>query len=153
MVKLADFGLAEKLNHSGSKREGYGTLWYKAPEAFNGETQLKSDIWALAITLIEMAEGKNPYADFKSSKDVMDAILQNPPPALTSSQWSPDFVDFIRVCLAKDIQERWDAPKLINVSCFLLGLGIASLREGRGEENWERFLLGVDQGGAQCHFR
>lgn len=96
---------------------------------------MKSDIWALAITLIEMAEGKNPYAHLKSSKDVMDAILQNPPPALTSSQWSDAFIDFIRVCLEKDVQERADAPTLMDVSCVLLGLGVASLREGRGGEN------------------
>ena len=114
---------------------------------------MKSDIWALAITLIEMAEGKNPYADFKSSKDVMDAILQNPPPALTSSQWSADFVDFIRVCLVKDVQKRWDARRLINVSCFLLVLGVASLRKGRGGENWEGLLLEADQEGIQCHSR
>ena len=33
-----------------------------APEVFEGRRGKKSDVWSLGITLIEMAEGKNPFA-------------------------------------------------------------------------------------------
>ena len=34
---------------------------YMAPEVFEGRRGEKSDVWSLGITLIEMAEGKNPF--------------------------------------------------------------------------------------------
>lgn len=33
-----------------------GTLWYMAPEVLDGLTQVKSDVWSLGITLIELAD-------------------------------------------------------------------------------------------------
>ena len=43
-----------------------GTLWYMAPEVLDGLTQVKSDVWSLGITLIELADRRNPFADCKN---------------------------------------------------------------------------------------
>ena len=70
LAKLGDFGLAVKLEHSCSRRETRcGTTWYVAPEVFGGNTVLKSDVWSLGISLIELAEGKNPFSG-KSTAEV-----------------------------------------------------------------------------------
>ena len=43
-----------------------GTPWYMAPEVLDGLTQVKSDVWSLGITLIELADRRNPFADCKN---------------------------------------------------------------------------------------
>ena len=116
MIKLGDFGLAVQLEHSCSKRNTQcGTSWYMAPEVYDERTELKSDVWSLGITLIELAEGKNPFAE-STSAAVMKAILMDQPPALSSSTWSAAFVDFVSKCLVKDVKERWSVKQLMEVS-------------------------------------
>ena len=79
-----------------------------------GKTELKSDIWALGISLIEMAEGKNPF-DGCTSAVVMNRVINKEPPTLSSSKWSGEFVDFVSKCLMKDVKERWSVSALMNV--------------------------------------
>ena len=115
MIKLGDFGLAVQLEHSCSKRNTQcGTSWYMAPEVYDEATVLKSDVWSLGITLIELAEGQNPYAGCTSAA-VMKAILMSEPPSLSSSKWPAEFVDFVNKCLVKDVSERWSVKQLMEV--------------------------------------
>ena len=120
MIKLDDFGLAVQLKHSCSKRNTQcGTSWYIAPEVYDEKTELKSDVWSFGITLIELAEGKNPFAG-STSAAVMKAILMSEPPSLSSSKWSAAFVDFVNKCLVKDVKERWSVKQLMEV-CLMWG--------------------------------
>ena len=115
MIKLGDFGLAVQLEHSCSKRSTQcGTSWYMAPEVYDEATVLKSDVWSVGITLIELAEGQNPYAGCTSAA-VMKAILMSEPPSLSSSKWPAEFVDFVNKCLVKDVSERWNVKQLMEV--------------------------------------
>ena len=112
---MGDFGLAVQLEHTCSNRSKQcGTSWYMAPEVYEGKTVLKSDVWSLGISLIEMAEGRNPFAG-SSSKMVMKEVCSGRSPSLPSSEWSPVFVDFVRKCLVKDVKERWNVDELMNV--------------------------------------
>ena len=115
-MKVGDFGLAVQLEHSCSRRDSQcGTSWYMAPEVYDARTELKSDVWSLGISLIEMAEGKNPYAGYSSEK-VMRMVCFEPSPSLSSEKWSGEFVDFVNKCLMKDVNERWSVSELMNVS-------------------------------------
>ena len=87
-----------------------------APEVYDEATVLKSDVWSLGITLIELAEGKNPFAERESSAEIMCAVLMDQPPSLSSSKWSAEFVDFVSKCLMKDVKERWSVSELMEVS-------------------------------------
>ena len=119
MIKLGDFGLAVQLEHSCSKRSTQcGTSWYMAPEVYDEATVLKSDVWSLGITLIELAEGQNPYTGCTALK-VMRLVCDGQPPSLSSSKWSAAFVDFVGKCLVKDVKERWSVKQLMNVSVVL----------------------------------
>ena len=113
VIKLGDFGLAVQLEHSCSKRNTTcGTSLYMAPEVYEEEACLKSDVWALGISIIEMAENKNPYVGMTSAK-VMNQVLSKPSPSLTSSGWSSDLVDFVSACLVKDVKKRASVEELL----------------------------------------
>ena len=65
MIKLGDFGLAVKLTTTCTRgKTTCGTSWYMAPEVYDGQTEHKSDVWSLGISLLELADGKNPYAAY-----------------------------------------------------------------------------------------
>ena len=113
MIKLGDFGLAVQLEHSCSKRNTQcGTSLYMAPEVYEEEACLKSDVWALGISIIEMAENKNPYAGMTSAK-IVNQVLNKPSPTLSSSQCSSDLIDFVKQCLVKDVNERSSVDELL----------------------------------------
>ena len=115
MIKLGDFGLAVQLEHSCSKRNNVcGTSMYMAPEVYEEEACLKSDVWALGISIIEMAENKNPFAGMTSAQ-VMNRVMSKPSPSLSSSGWSSDLVDFVKKCLVKDVKKRASVEELLNV--------------------------------------
>ena len=88
-----------------------------APEVYNNATELKSDVWALGISLIEMAE-KNPYGGLPLTI-MVNCIMNKPPPSLSSSKWSAAFVDFVKKCLVKNVKKRWSVSQLMNVSVVL----------------------------------
>ena len=115
MIKVGDFGLAVQLDHSSSRRNTQcGTLWYLAPEVFDEKSCLKSDVWALGISIIEMAEGRNPFAAMTSAK-IVSEVTSKPPPTLSSSKWSNELVDFVNHCLVKEVKERASVDELMKV--------------------------------------
>ena len=119
MVKVGDFGLAMQLNHSISARSSiHGTDLYMAPEVYDERTCLKSDVWSLGISIIEMAEGKNPYAGL-TPRAIMNKVVNGELPSLTSPGWSSDLVDFVSHCLVKDVKKRASAEELMKVSASL----------------------------------
>ena len=123
MIKLGDFGLAVQLEHSCSKRNTTcGTSWYVGPEVYEEEACLKSDVWSLGISIIEMAEGRNPFAGMTSAK-IMNLVLNKSPPSLSSSGWSSDLVDFVKKCLVKDVSERSSVDDLLKVSVVVTNEG------------------------------
>ena len=113
MIKLGDFGLAVQLEHSCSRRNTTcGTSMYMAPELYESGAELKSDVWALGMSVIEMAESKNPFATCTSAQ-VMNRVMNMPPPSLSSSGWSSDLVDFVKKCLVKDVKKRASVEALL----------------------------------------
>ena len=66
---------------------------------------MKSDVWALGISIIEMVEGKNPYSDCVNEEDIQNEVCYEVSPVLTSSEWSDACVDFVKRCLVKDVEE------------------------------------------------
>ena len=111
MVKLGSFGLDIQQRHASSaKNADCGTFLYMAPEVYEGAAVLKSDVWSLGVSILEMAEGKNPYA----SCAVKEAVCNGAVPSLSSG--SSDLVDFVSKCLVKDVHDRCSVEELMEVS-------------------------------------
>ena len=91
---------------------------YMGPEVYGEGAELKSDVWALGMSVIEMAEGKNPFASYTTAQ-VMNRVMNMPPPSLSSSEWSSDLVDFVKCCLVKDVKRRASVEALLRVSAVL----------------------------------
>jgi eukaryotic-like serine/threonine-protein kinase len=86
-----------------------GTFHYMAPEQLEGkEADARSDIFALGAVLYEMATGRKAF-EGKTAASVMAAILEREPQPITATQpLAPPALDrLVRICLAKDPDERW----------------------------------------------
>ena len=98
----------------------YDALLYQAPEVFKDGAELKSDVWSLGMTMIEMVGGRNPYVGLTST-EFKNELLNKRPPSLTPSGWSNDLVDFVKKCLVKDVNERASVEELLKVSAVVMG--------------------------------
>ena len=115
-MKLSDYGLIK----AGYSRENTEAVLYDAPEAFKEQRELKSDVWSLGITLVELGKGENPFEGIDAS-DIRECVCLGDPPSLSAGKWSSEFVDFVGKCLVKDVKERWDASELMEVSSCICG--------------------------------
>ena len=98
----------------------YDALLYQAPEVFKDGAELKSDVWSLGMSMIEMVGGRNPYVGL-SSTEFKNRLLKISPPSFSSSGWSDDLVDFVKRCLVKDVSERASVEALLEVSAVVMG--------------------------------
>ena len=105
LLKLDDYGM------SGERKD----WWYMAPEVLEGDMNLKSDVWSLGISVIEMAEGRHPYSEY-DEEELKNAVVNGDSPSLSPSEWSSDLVDFVDACLVKDENERASVRALMEVS-------------------------------------
>ena len=89
-IKLIDFGIAKNTDKNqkiltalrtkiGTKM---GTIWYMSPEAVRESSNIDklTDIYALGVTLFQMATGKIPFKADESEFDVQNKIVNVPFP-------------------------------------------------------------------------
>ena len=114
-VKIGDFGLSAQLTRERSDRETFaGSPLWMAPEILGGEVYgVASDVWSLGVTCYEIAVGRNPYIACKSLASLKVTVKDGPEPRL-NGDWSPDFREFIELCLQKTPDRRKTCSELLN---------------------------------------
>ncbi len=139
-AKVMDFGLArqnladaaaaadqDKETELTQRGMLVGTLAYMSPEQLRGQTaDGRSDLWALGVTLYEMASGMRPFAG-QSGFEISSAILNQPPRPLPSGVPS-ELGAVIGRCLEKDPEKRYQRAAELQASLEAVRAGTASLR-------------------------
>lgn len=121
-VKIADFGVSTMLANTLAQCNSFvGTCAYMSPERFDpdgngGEYGYAADIWSLGLTLLECAIGRFPCLKPGEKPDwptLMYAICWGEPPSPPADA-SPEFSNFIVLCLQKESVRRPSAEMLIS---------------------------------------
>jgi len=141
-IKLCDFGVSGQLIDS-MANTFIGTRSYMSPERLEGNRYtVQSDIWSLGLSLVELALGRYPIPIASDQEvlnlfqidstgispriegrngttslaifELLEYIVNQPPPTLPKSHFSEDFIDFIDTCLRREPSERSDLKKLLN---------------------------------------
>ncbi|CAF1704369.1 hypothetical protein HID58_053752 [Brassica napus] len=114
LVKLADFGVATKLNEADVNTHSVvGTPYWMAPEVIEmSGVCAASDIWSVGCTVIELLTCVPPYYDLQPMPALFRIVQDDNPPIPDSL--SPDITDFLRQCFKKDSRQRPDAKTLLS---------------------------------------
>jgi len=86
-----------------------------APEVIIEESSnCVQDIWSVAITAIQMAEGNPPLHNVHPMRALF-IIASRPPPTLTVTElWTSNFNSFLACCLKKKPENRFSAKQALN---------------------------------------
>uniref|UniRef100_F6XXW0 mitogen-activated protein kinase kinase n=1 Tax=Ciona intestinalis TaxID=7719 RepID=F6XXW0_CIOIN len=115
-IKLCDFGISGHLVNSIARTRDAGCRPYMAPERIDTSRSrngydVRSDVWSLGITLIELATGKFPYPKWNNVFDQLTQVVKGDPPKLRNDlanglTFSPGFTDFINMLTIADSEQR-----------------------------------------------
>ena len=119
-VKIMDFGLSKIASKEEKLIEGFGTLYYAAPEIIQNMPYNKEvDVWSLGVILYYMFTGCYPFMG-KEEDEIEDKII-NEPVEFKDGEWeviSDKVKDLIRKCLEKSPEERITIDDFINHPWF-----------------------------------
>jgi WD40 repeat protein/serine/threonine protein kinase len=109
-VWITDFGLAkasdsEDLTHTG---DVLGTLRYMPPEAFEGHSDARSDLYSLGLTLYELLAFR-PAFDEKDRNKLIKQVTTNEPPRLDrlNPEVPRDLVTIVHKAIDRDPRQRY----------------------------------------------
>lgn len=107
-VKLCDFGICGYLQNSVAQSVDVGCRPYMAPERLAPNADgydIKSEVWSLGITMVEVANGQYPYNGFMDApilEQVRMVVYGDPPILNPDHELSLPMKRFIAQCTIKD---------------------------------------------------
>ncbi|CAB3400687.1 unnamed protein product [Caenorhabditis bovis] len=112
LIKLCDFGICGLLQDSVAHTREVGCRPYMAPERISPSMKgydVKSDVWSLGISMLEVANGMYPYPGFLEAtimKQVEMIVYGDPPLISETANLSLEMKRFIMLCVTKDPSVR-----------------------------------------------
>ena len=115
-AKLGDFGIGIQMTDDEYRTSKKGSPHWMSPQVImNKNYDMKTDIWSLGITCLELVEGEPPFADLNPD-EVMLKIANNPPKSediIDPKEHTDEFIDFVNLCLEINPNKRPSADILI----------------------------------------
>jgi p70 ribosomal S6 kinase len=108
-VRLADFGMAKKLNDSERALTICGTAQYMSPEVLTHRgCRFEADIWALGVLIYELCSGRTPFgADKDSRQELYRRLMHHRNETMTFPHWfDADTCSIIKCFLHEDETQR-----------------------------------------------
>jgi eukaryotic-like serine/threonine-protein kinase len=142
---VSDFGLARRLDHSGSLVAGAieGTAEYMAPEqarGLPGAVTTAADVYSLGAVLYALLTGRPP---FKGANDLETLLLvidrEPPPPRSLNPRLSRDLEIICLMCLEKEPGRRYASAAALaeDLECWLADRPLVHARpSGTAERVW-----------------
>ncbi|XP_043464826.1 dual specificity mitogen-activated protein kinase kinase 3 [Leptopilina heterotoma] len=123
-VKICDFGISGYLVDSVAKTIDAGCKPYMAPERIDpsgnpSQYDIRSDVWSLGISLVELATGKFPYKTWGTPFEQLKQVVKDDAPKLPEGQFSDSFEELINKCLMKDYKSRPNYDQLLQQSFII----------------------------------
>jgi serine/threonine protein kinase/Flp pilus assembly protein TadD len=140
-VWVADFGLAkaadsEDLTHAG---DIVGTIRYMAPERFSGQSDARSDIYSLGLTLYELLILR-PAFEESDRNNLMRIVAHEspPPPRRINSNVPRDLETIVLKAITRDPAHRYATPAEMaaDLRRFLEDKPIRARRVSAAEKAW-----------------
>ncbi|KEG14015.1 protein kinase [Trypanosoma grayi] len=121
IIKLADFGCSKAIDDVCSKTHGcqtmVGTPYWMAPEVIKCEAGgygMKSDIWSIGCTVVEMITGKPPWPECNSMWAAVYKIAHSTGlPTEIPKDLDPQLMNFLELCFERDPRKRSTAEQLL----------------------------------------
>ncbi|KAJ9457288.1 Mitogen-activated protein kinase kinase kinase 2 [Diplonema papillatum] len=125
ICKVADFGASKHLTAAtrttmfqttNAKTEIAGTPLYMAPEMISGmTTDLKSDVWGIGCTIVEMLDGKRPWhhlAHLEAIPLCMHIATSSGCPVMPKHV-SESAKQFLALCFHRELEQRRSCTQLL----------------------------------------
>ena len=121
VCKLADFGnsrrLGSDMEESLSMR---GTPYFMAPEAFEGQCGMKSDIWSFGGVAVQMCSGLPPWkgSGVQNLHQLISLLKESDGPPSLPKNTEKMLQDLVRDCFERDPSQRPSAKDLFLHAIF-----------------------------------
>eukprot|EP01059_Diplonema_ambulator_P010322 TRINITY_DN2031_c1_g1_i2.p1 TRINITY_DN2031_c1_g1~~TRINITY_DN2031_c1_g1_i2.p1 ORF type:complete len:309 (+),score=46.49 TRINITY_DN2031_c1_g1_i2:491-1417(+) len=122
IVKICDFGVSRQITGGKLAHTAVGARAYLSPERVRGEGYGQAaDIWALGVTIAELALGEHPWVGSKGCNDSMlllttemlaagDAKVEWP----ATDDYAEELKDFVTQCLVPTVDARPTTERLLS---------------------------------------
>jgi tetratricopeptide (TPR) repeat protein len=141
-VWVTDFGLAkaasdsDNLTHTG---DVIGTLRYLAPERFNGQGDVRSDVYSLGLTLYELLVLRPAFDEVERSKLVKQVMYDEPArPRKLNPTVPRDLETVVLKAIARDPAHRYQSPADMadDLKRFVEDRPVRARRASEAEKLW-----------------
>jgi WD40 repeat protein len=141
-VWVTDFGLAKaETEHDNVTHTGdvVGTLRYMAPERFSGKADVRSDVYALGLTLYELVTLRPAFDETDRGK-LIAQVMHDQPPALREVEPAVprDLETIVLKAIAREVDQRYQTPGELadDLRCFLNDRPITARRQNVAQRGW-----------------